>query len=185
MYQMEMHHTEATFTALAHMQYDLFCTGNRVARTALSAVLILAGVVNFSSWWGVLLVAYACYLTTSTYSAPNHTARKLTRQLQQAGMPFPASRYRFTGRELEIHPLTGEEREVARLAYADVCRLGEDGAYFYLFRDPYGGYMVPKQALEDQIDSFRDFIQRKTGLAFRARTAPWLRLVRWLHWRRL
>ena len=31
-YQVEMQHTEKSFEALAHMQYDLFCMGNRVAR---------------------------------------------------------------------------------------------------------------------------------------------------------
>ena len=57
-YRVEMRHTEKSFEALAHMQYDLFCVGNRVARSLLSLGLVILGVVNFSQWWGVLITAY-------------------------------------------------------------------------------------------------------------------------------
>ena len=96
-YQVEMQHTEKSFEALAHMQYDLFCMGNRVARSLLSLVLVILGVVNFSQWWGILITAYGCYLVTSTYSAANHTAHKLTKQLRDSGLDFPASRFLFNG----------------------------------------------------------------------------------------
>ena len=35
-YEAHIKHTEETLTALAHMQYDLFCTGNRIGRTAIA-----------------------------------------------------------------------------------------------------------------------------------------------------
>ena len=73
-YQANMQHTEKTLEALSHTQYDLFCTNNRITRTILSVVFIAAGILNLSQWWGILLAAYGCYLTTSTYSSANHTA---------------------------------------------------------------------------------------------------------------
>ena len=90
-YKIEMHHNEKTFESLSRMQYDLFCASNRITRTILSILLIAGGIINLSEWWGILLAAYGCYLTTSTYSSANHTAHKLADQIKKSGMPFPAS----------------------------------------------------------------------------------------------
>ena len=177
-YQVEMRHTEKSFEALAHMQYDLFCMGNRVARSLLSLGLVVLGVVNFSQWWGVLITAYGCYLVTSTYSAANHTAHKLSKQLRESGQDFPASRYVFNKKAMEIISLPEEKPLGKPLAYADIFRLGEDREYFYAFRDRYGGYMLPKAALGEREEAFRNFLEEKTDQTFQGRSAPVVRLLR-------
>lgn len=83
-YKIEMHHNEKTFESLSRMQYDLFCASNRITRTILSILFIAGGIINLSEWWGILLAAYGCYLTTSTYSSSNHTAHKLAEQIKKA-----------------------------------------------------------------------------------------------------
>jgi hypothetical protein len=176
-FEVAMQHTEKSFESLSHMQYDLFCQGNRYGRTGLSVLLMLAGILNFSQWWGVLIVAYGCYLVTSTYSSANHTAHKLAQQIKASGMPFPASRYVFRKKAMDIISLPEEEKQ-SSLAYVDICRLGEDWEYFYLFRDQYGGYMIPKAALGERESDFRDFLEQESGLRFRMRTAPVIRLMR-------
>ena len=160
------------------MQYDLFCRGNRIARSALSVIAVFAGIIRFQDWWGILLIAYGCYLVTSTYSSANHTAHKLAKQIRESGMPFPASRYTFGERAMQIDALEGKEASPEPLAYAQVCRLGEDAGYFYLFRDQYGGYMIPKEQLGERAESFRAFVEGKTGQRFRSRMAPVIRLMR-------
>ena len=177
-YQVEMQHTEKSFEALAHMQYDLFCMGNLVARSLLSLVLVILGVVNLSQWGGILITAYGCYLVTSTYSAANHTAHKLTKQLRDSGLDFPASRYVFKKKAMEVISLPEETPLGKPLAYAEVARLGEDREYFYIFRDRYGGYMIPKAALGEREDAFRDFLEEKTAQSFQGRSAPVVRLLR-------
>ena len=104
-YKIEMHHNEKTFESLSRMQYDLFCASNRITRTILSILFIAGGIINLSEWWGILLAAYGCYLTTSTYSSANHTAHKLAEQIKKSGMPFPASRYEFRENHLEVYSL--------------------------------------------------------------------------------
>ena len=183
-YRVEMRHTEKSFEALAHMQYDLFCVGNRVARSLLSLGLVILGVVNFSQWWGVLITAYGCYLVTSTYSSANHTAHKLTKQLQENGLDFPASRYVFKKKAMEIISLPEEKPLGKPLAYADILRLGEDREYFYIFRDRYGGYMIPKAALGEREEAFRDFLEEKTDQTVLGRSAPVVRLLRRMRRRR-
>lgn len=179
-YDVKMQHTDKTFEALSHMQYDLFCKGNLVTRTVMGVAAILLGLTNGSSWWSILLIAYGCYLFTSKYSSANHTAHKLADQIRESGMPFPASRYRFQEDRMEIFSLPKEERLEEPLRYQDILRLGEDYRYYYLFRDQYGGYMIPKDQLGERGIDFRGFLEKKTGLSFRSRTAPVLRVAQHL-----
>lgn len=182
-YKVEMQHTEESFKALAHMQYDLFCGSNRVARTVISLVLMVVGVINFSAWWGILLVAYGCYLTTSTYVSANRTANKLSEQIKNSGNPFPASCYEFREEKMDIIRLPERVRD-SSLAYADIRRVGEDIKYFYIFRDEFGGYMIPKEALGQKTAAFRTFLEGKAGQTVRDSKIPIVRLIRWLRRRR-
>ena len=179
-FEVEMQHTEESLQALSHMQYDLFCTKNRIVRTALSLGFVVLGVVYFSHWWGVLAIAYGCYLTTSTYASANHTAHKIAGQLKESGMPFPHSRYLFGKEAIRIISLPGDE-ELDPLPYSQVCGLGEDNRNFYIFRDRYGGYVLPKEKLAGREEAFRSFVEGKTGKFFRRRRqAPIRRLIQWM-----
>lgn len=166
-YTITMRHTEDTLLLLSRMQYDLFCTGNRIARSLLSAACVITGFYfSGDNWWGILLIAYGCYLLTSTYSAANHTARKLSSQLLESGCDFPKSSYRFEDNRMRVISLPDKE-ELESLSYSDIRRMGEDLNYFYLFRDRYGGYMIPKNAIGSDTAAFRRFLTEKTGQAFR------------------
>ena len=68
-YDITMEHNEDSLIALSHMQYDLFCTRNFIARNLLSLPAIAVGAMYFCRFWGIALVAYVAYLMTSTYSA--------------------------------------------------------------------------------------------------------------------
>ena len=177
-YTIKMQHDEKTFEALSRMQYDLFCSSNRITRTILSILLIAAGIVNFTQWWGILLAAYGCYLTTSTYSSANHTAHRLAEQIKNSGMPFPSSRYEFSDDHIEIYVLPAGKKEVS-LRYTDFDKLGEDHRFFYLFRDSYGGYMIPKEELGDEkeVTAFREFLEQKSGKTVCRKTIPLLRAM--------
>lgn len=181
-YEIEMQHSEESFKALAHMQYDMFCKSNRMWRTAFSLMLMMTGVVCFSEWWGILLVAYGGYLATSTYVSSNRTAHKLSEQLRKAGRPFPSSRYVFRDRGMDIYCLPEGNKDGSE-SYSDVRGIAEDGSYFYIFRDEYGGYMIPKAALGDSTDAFRDFLEERTQQTIRRISIPIVRFINWL-WRR-
>ena len=154
-------------------------------------LFIAGGIINLSEWWGILLAAYGCYLTTSTYSSANHTAHKLAEQIKKSGMPFPASRYEFRENHLEVYSLPKNTRE-STLAYNEFEKLGEDRDYFYLFRDSYGGYMVPKKGIDASagsrsnsdesqnlkaIGAFRDFLENKSGKRIYRKTIPLVRVM--------
>lgn len=178
-YRVKMQHSEETFVRLSHKQYDLFCQSNRLFRTIISVAAIFAGVLNFEQWWGIALTAYGCYMSTSTYAQANHTAHKLADQIRERGMSFPASEYIFRKNYMEIIALPErDDEEPTHMKYKDFLKFAEDRDYFYLFRDQYGGYMVPKEQLNGQVDQFRGFMEKATGLYCEARTAPWVKLIR-------
>lgn len=176
-YEATIHHNDKTFESLAHMQYDLFCKSNRVARTALSIAAILTGIANANAWWGMLAIGYGFYLTSSTYSSPNHTAHKLAKKIRESGLDFPSSRYEFTEHGMRIISLPEEKILGKLLAYGDFLKLGEDREYFYLFPNTHGGYMIPKSELGSSADAFREFLQRKTGKSVQSRVPPVVRFL--------
>ena len=54
---------------------------------------------------------------------------------------------------LEVYSLPKNTRDT--LAYNEFEKLGEDRDYFYLFRDSYGGYMVPKKGIDASAVPFK------------------------------
>lgn len=176
-FSFEMHHTPESFEKLAHMQYDLFCTTNLVVRLLLSFAFLIVGVNNLNAWWGILLSVYGAYLLNTRYASANHTAHKLTAQLEAAKLPFPASRFCFYADHMDILPLPENAGEVSSLAYADFFRMAEDYQYIYIFRDKFGGYMIPKASLQEQEASFRRFLQEKTGKTIYRKTSPAMRVL--------
>lgn len=178
-YHVTMQHDEHTFELLSRKQYDLFCMSNRVVRLMITAVCVYFGITNFEEWWGILLTAYGCYQMTSTYAQPNHTAHKLAKQIRERGMPFPASEYTFRKNYFEIKVLPErEDEENEQVKYKELERIAEDGEYFYLFRNQYGGYMVPKSQLNGRSDDFRVFLEKATGQKIAVKAAPWVKLIR-------
>lgn len=184
-FRVSIQHDEKTLEALARKQYDLFSVGNLAARSIISLAAVLYGVYNFSSWWGVLLVAYGSYLMTSTYSSARRSAHKTAEAIRAAGLPFPGSVYSFNDRSMNIEALnsagkredggSGEKKD-----YSDIIKLGEDREYYYLFPNRFGGYMVSKEQLGERCREFREFIEKRTGLRFVRRTAPFAALLEWM-----
>ena len=63
------------------------------------------------------------------------------------------------------------------LPYSQVYKLGEDGENFYLFRDQYGGFVVPKEKLGSREQEFRDFVEQHCDQTFRSGSSPVQRLM--------
>ena len=182
-FDITMEHTEDSLRALSHMQYDLFCTRNYIARNLLSLAAIVVGAIYFTHFWGILLVAYGAYLMTSTYSSSNYTVKKLIKAINASGKGFPSSRYCFTDKGIEItyHPGKKDEEKLSPVGYGDLLKLGEDANYFYLFPTASGGYAIPKYQLGDQRAEFVRFVESKTGKTFyRRRPSPLQRVRDWL-----
>ena len=126
----------------------------------------------------MLLIVYGSYLTSSKYAQANHTANKLVKGIREAGLEFPVSRYLFRENAMEIITMPENTSLGDPLMYDGVRKLGEDADYFYLFRDQFGGYMIPKKEMGKEVDDFRFFIEQKTGQVFQTQIAPVFKLLR-------
>ena len=177
-FQATIQHDEKTFEFLAHMQYDLFCKKNLTVRTIISVAAMGAGILNFSQWWGALLIVYGAYLTSSKYAQANHTANKIVKGIKDAGLEFPVSRYLFRDNAMEVITMPENTSLGDPLMYDSILKLGEDADYFYLFRDQYGGYMIPKEEMGKEVDDFRFFMEQRTGKTFQTQIAPVFKLLR-------
>lgn len=182
-YIITMRHDEQSLIALSHMQYDLFCTRNYIARNVLAIAAILVGGWYFKHIWGIFLLAYGAYLLTSTYASANHTARKLIAAIQAEGGRFPASRYFFEEQQIRIlyHPGEADEEALEPVGYGAVQKLGEDREHLYLFTSDRGGYMIPKKELGGDESGFRDFIRLRTKMDFQRSRLPMSRVRAWLY----
>lgn len=83
--------------------------------------------------------------------------------------------------EAKAHPENDAEREeLDPLPYSKVVQLGEDMKAYYLFRDQFGGYMIPKSELGNREEDFRKALQERTGKKFIRRLTPIRRLRMWM-----
>ena len=164
-------HNEETFRSLSHMQYDLFCRRNLIARTVIGFICICIGVLKLENWWSYLLIVYGVYLITGKYNQANHTAKKLADGIKEAKLQFPSSKYIFEDRIMRVVSQPDGE-ELTGLYYSDVMKLGQDRDYFYIFRNSSGGYMIPRASLGDREDEFIDFIKDRTGQIIYSKYTP-------------
>lgn len=202
-FKIQMQHTEETMTALSRMQYALFCGANRTVRTVISLVLLLLGIRYMEQWWGMLVIAYGGFLLVSTRNAATRPARKMIEQLKNNHMELPASTYSFyraglavtpldpkDPKEVPVYDLDGGEDYGSKpvkgvqlgendqfLPYSKVYRLGEDGENYYIFRDQYGGFVIPKELLGEREQEFRNFIEQHCDQTFRSGSSPIQRVM--------
>ena len=173
-----MQHSEKSLYALSHMQYDLFCKKNQISRTVISFGALILGVVNFQQWWGALLLLYGSYMASSKYASANHTVKKLISGINASALGFPQSRYLFRENAMEVITLPENTSLGDPVCYDSIVRLGEDRAYFYIFPNRVGGYMIPKNQLENEGEDFRIFMEDKTGKSFAVQAAPVIKMMR-------
>lgn len=181
-FEVSIKHSQASLKSLSRMQYDLFCKSNKIVRTVFAAVLFVAGALNVTQWWALLLIAYGSYLFSSKYAAADRTAGKIYDQLKQSGGDFPSSKYIFEENRMRVITLPNNS-ELDPLPYSAVAGLGEDIGNFYLFRTQYGGYMIPKSELGEKSEEFRKFIESRTGQIFRSSHSRFVGLRNWFRGR--
>ena len=170
-FDIKMAHSEDTFRALSHMQYDLFCTRNLILRTIIGLAAIGFGVYKLGNWWAYLLIAYGAFQLTGKYSQANHTVRKLVNSIEESKMPFPSSEYLFEEHKMRVIS-TADNEELSPVYYKDILKLGQDKDYYYIFPNSSGGYMIPRVQLLGHENEFIAFLKSKTGQTIFSKFTP-------------
>lgn len=172
-------HTAETLKLLSRAQYDLFCKSNLYIRTVISIVLIFVSINFLDKWYGPLMLLYGAYLLLSKYMQADYTSRKLVKTIEESGKPFPKSRYDFFNDRMEVYRLDDESNSlIDTLYYKDAKGIYDDFVNYYIFRDNFGGYVIPKVSLKDKEDEFREFIEKRTYKEMKSKLPPVVRLIR-------
>lgn len=164
-------HSEESIRYLSRMQQDLFHGRIQTFRRMFGILSLIFAVCSMPHWWAFLFVFYGSFLLTGRYREADRRARKICRMIKESGQRFPCSRYRFQADGMHVFSMP-ENQEEALILYADVRRIAEDSKYFYVFRDAYGGYCIPKEAEGEKARAFRAFLEEKTGQKFLAPRIP-------------
>ena len=168
--------SHSRLTGLAHMQYDLFCVKNRISRTLVAISVIGIGALYMPAWWSFLLIAYGGYLLTGRYNQANHTVNQVEKTIEASGLGYPRDRLEFTPACLRVIPQPAKSSEITVLRFRDIAGIGEDSENYYIFRDRFGGYVVPKAALGSREQEFRDFLENASGRHINRPQIPFLSL---------
>lgn len=178
-YSINFVHTAETLKLLSRAQYDLFCKSNLYIRTVISIVLIFVSMNFLDKWYGPLILLYGAYLLLSKYMQADHTSRKLVKTIKESGKPFPKSRYDFFDDRLQVYRLDdGSNLLIDTLYYKNVKGIYDDFVNYYIFRDNFGGYVIPKVSLLDKEDEFREFIEKRTYKEMKSKLPPIVRVIR-------
>lgn len=178
-YSINFVHTAETLKLLSRAQYDLFCKSNFYIKLVLSIVLIFVSINILDKWYGPLILLYGIYLLLSKYMQSDYTSRKLVRTIEESDKPFPASRYDFFDDRMEIYRLDdGSNSLTDTLYYKNVKGIYDDLVNYYIFRDQYGGYVIPKSFLLNKEDEFRNFLELRTHKDVKSKLPPVVKLIR-------
>lgn len=125
------------------------------------------------------MLLYGAYLLLSKYMQADYTSRKLVKTIEESGKPFPKSRYDFFNDRMEVYRLDDESNSlIDTLYYKDAKGIYDDFVNYYIFRDNFGGYVIPKVSLKDKEDEFREFIEKRTYKEMKSKLPPVVRLIR-------
>lgn len=176
-FELSMKHSAESLKGLSRMQYDIFSKGSRITHTILCAACLMVGVVFFPAWWAILFLVYGGYLSIGSYNYADYKARKIVKHLEDSGIDYPASRFVFEKNALHIFSLPENIEQDEALLYSKILKLGEDAENFYIFPNQYGGYVIPKSELVGLEMSFKEFMEKKTGMGFYAKRSPLAQLM--------
>ena len=134
-YSAEMKYDEASYRALALMQYSVFRRRQKLSFYVFAVALVLLSCSGLLSQTGSLvLLLIACWLFVSA----NFPAKRIAdSMIRAAGGSFPSYRYLFYDENMVVSA-DGEQRSIG---YDRFIRIFLDKKYIYLFLGPGAGML--------------------------------------------
>ena len=158
-YTARIEHSEATVKAMAKTQFECF-KGKSYYITFLACIAMLGAALfwkDIPQGLQILFLAVGCFTLVGLNSPPKKLAEQVIKNLRGK---FPKMGYVFTPGSVQ---LTGAD-EGAELTYKDILLLVEDRNYLYIFIQNRSAYMIDISSVKPDAESFKAFLERKTGL---------------------
>lgn len=152
-------HTYDTILRMFRVMDDTFFFKRKLLMAFGGMVLAVLGVWNIESIAGLLFLMIGCWLLTSLNLPAKNQADNIKKAL---GGQYPANKYEFFDKNFVLY---AQNQDV--VTYDKIKKLVEDEGYFYLCLNEQASYMLEKASLGTELEKFRAFMEKATGLKWR------------------
>ena len=155
-YTAYIHHTFDTILRLCRALDDTFFFKRKILMALGGVVLVVLGVWNTQSMAGIIFMMIGCWLLASLNLPAKNQADNIKKAL---GGQYPQNKYEFFDKHFVLY---AQNQDI--INYDKLVRLVEDDGFCYLCLSEQAGYMLEKASLGNELESFKAFMQKATGL---------------------
>lgn len=157
-YTAHIHHTYDTIQRMCRALDDTFFFKRKVTMVILGTFLAVFGVWNMDGVVGILMLMIGCWMLASLNLPAKNQADNVKKAL---GGKYPQNKYEFFDKHFVLY---AQNQDI--INYSNLIRLVEDEGYCYLCLTVQAGYMLEKASLGKELESFKAFMEKATGLGW-------------------
>ena len=152
-------HSYDTILRMCRAMDDTFFFKRKIFMALFGTVLAVMGVWNMQSVAGIAFVMVGCWMLASLNLPAKNQADNIRKAL---GGKYPSNKYEFFDKHFVLF---AQNQDMIR--YDKLCALVEDEGFFYLCLNEQAGYMLEKTSLGTEMEKFKAFMEKATGLKWR------------------
>lgn len=174
MYEFVVRYRKDQIRALTKVQANVYYWKQMVMLLVCGLLLVvMAAVLSEHSKLAMVLLAFGCWLCISVHYPAQYLARQISAAMGEGKAEFL---YRFTENGVEIS--CGQDRNL--ISYEKIQKIVETGEGFCFFLNKNAGFFISKSSFKtsDPRASFRDYVERRTGVLIEPDVPVLLRLLR-------
>ena len=149
-------HNYDTILRMCKALDDTFYFKRKIMMALGGAVLAVMGAWNMQSMAGIIFMMVGCWMLASLNLPAKNQADNVRTAL---GNQYPQNRYEFFDKHFVLY---AQNQDMVN--YDKLIRLVEDEGYCYLCLNEQAGYMLEKASLGGDVESFKAFMSKATGL---------------------
>ncbi len=155
-YTAHIKHTYDTILRMCRTMDDTFFFKRKLLMAFGGMALAVLGVWNMESIAGILMLMIGCWMLASLNLPAKNQADNIRKAL---GGQYPTNKYEFFDKNFVLY---AQNQDV--VTYDKIKRLIEDEGYCYLCLNEQASYMLEKASLGTELEKFKAFMQKATGL---------------------
>ncbi|MBR5301514.1 MAG: YcxB family protein [Clostridia bacterium] len=152
-------HTYETILRMCRAMDDTFFFKRKILLVLAGAALTVLGAWNMENVAGILMLMIGCWLLASLNLPAKNQADNIKKAL---GGQYPRNKYEFQDKHFVLY---AQNQDI--ISYDKIKRLVEDDGYCYLCLNEQASYMLEKASLGGDLEKFKTFMTKATGLAWK------------------
>ena len=152
-------HTYDTIQRMCRAMDDTFFFKRKILLVLAGVALTVLGVWNTQSVAGILMMMIGCWMLASLNLPAKNQADNIKKAL---GGKYPHNKYEFFDKHFVLH---AQNQDIVN--YSSLTCLLEDEGYCYLCLNEQASYMLEKASLGTELEKFKAFMEKATGLKWK------------------